>query len=114
MLEFQKQYSLSERITESKKIRSKYPERVPIIVESNDTTIPKIDKKKFLVPNDITVGQFMYVIRKRIKLKSTIALYIFINGRIPKSSDLLQNIDNDYRDDDGFLYVIYAGEKTFG
>jgi len=114
MIEFQKQYSFDERLTESKKIRSKYPDRIPIIVESNDSTIPKIDKKKFLVPCDITVSQFMYVIRKRIKLNSTTALFLFINGKIPKSSELLVNVDKEHCNEDGFVYMVYSGENTFG
>jgi GABA(A) receptor-associated protein len=36
-------------------------------VEKSD--IATIDKKKYLVPADLTVGQFVYVIRKRIKLR---------------------------------------------
>lgn len=114
MLEFQKQFSFDERIAESKKIRLKYPDRIPIIVESKDTQIPKIDKKKFLVPNDITVGQFLYVIRKRIKLNPNTSLFIFINNTIPKTSEILYNIDATHRNEDGFIYIVYSGEQTFG
>ncbi|KAK4581144.1 hypothetical protein RGQ29_024711 [Quercus rubra] len=52
------------RMAESGRIREKYPDRVP--AERSD--IPDIDKKKYLVPADLTVGQFVYVVRKRIKL----------------------------------------------
>ena len=114
MSEFQKQYSFEKRIAESKNIRRKYPDRIPIIVESSDTNIPKIDKKKFLVPNDITCGQFLYVIRKRIKLNSEKALFLFINNRLPPSSSLMSTIDTDNVNKDGFLYIQYSGENTFG
>lgn len=45
---------------------AKHPDRIPVIVEKRprDATLPLIDKKKFLVPADLTVGQFVYVIRK--------------------------------------------------
>ena len=69
---------LERRIEESKKIRTKYPDRIPIIVDrlnQNNKDIPEIDKKKYLVPSDLTVGQFQYVIRKRIKLDSQKALF---------------------------------------
>ena len=50
----------------------KYPDRVPIICEKigDDLSVPDIDRKKYLVPNDLGVAQFMYVIRKRMKLSS--------------------------------------------
>ena len=56
---------------ESKKEASRivYSDRVPVIVErKEDSDVPEIDKNKYLVPIDLTVGQFMYVIRKRMKM----------------------------------------------
>ncbi len=50
---------------------------------SGDTNIPDIDKKKYLVPADLTVGQFVYVIRKRIKLPAEKAIFIFIHNVLP-------------------------------
>lgn len=114
MTEFKKTYSFAERKAESLKIRSKYPDRVPIIVESTDKNIPKIDKKKFLVPHDITCGQFLYVIRKRIKLNSEKGLFLFINGKLPATSQHIAIIDSENADEDGFLYIDYSGENTFG
>jgi len=35
-----------------------------ILMLSSHSSLPLIDKKKFLVPADLTVGQFVYVIRK--------------------------------------------------
>lgn len=45
--------------------------------------MPDIDKKKYLVPSDLTVGQFVYVIRKRIKLSPEKGIFIFINNVLP-------------------------------
>ena len=45
--------------------------------------IPDIDKKKYLVPGDLTAGQFVYVIRKRIKLSPEKAIFIFVNNILP-------------------------------
>jgi|LauGreDrversion4_2_1035121.scaffolds.fasta_scaffold00184_26 GABA(A) receptor-associated protein len=116
--QFKKKHSFEDRKKESERVINVYPERVPIICErSNSTsskTIPDIDKQKYLVPRDLTVGQFMFVIRKRIKLAPEIALYFFINGTIPPSSELLSNIYSNHVDKDGFLYVEYSGENTFG
>lgn len=50
-------------------------------VEKSD--IATIDKKKYLVPADLTVGQFVYVIRKRIKLSPEKAIFIFVDEVLP-------------------------------
>lgn len=45
-----------------------------------------IDKKKYLVPSDLTCGQFVYVIRKRLKLPAEKAIFLFVNGVIPPTA----------------------------
>ena len=95
----------------------KYPDRVPIVCEKSknyNDTIPDLDKSKYLVPSDITVGQFMFVIRKRIKLSSEQAIFIFVNGTIPSTSTCIFQLYESCKDDDGFLYITYSGENTFG
>ena len=39
--------------------------------------------RRYLVPSDLTVGQFVYVIRKRIKLSPEKAIFIFTNNVLP-------------------------------
>ena len=39
--------------------------------------------RRYLVPADLTVGQFIYVIRKRIKLPPERAIFIFVDNVIP-------------------------------
>lgn len=100
-------------------MRRKYPDRIPVICErAPKSDIPNIDKKKYLVPQDMTVGQFVYVIRKRIKLSHEKAIFIFIDSSIPPTAALMATVYDEYirrhRDDDGFLYVTYASENTFG
>ena len=73
-----------------------------------------IDKKKYLVPQDLTVGQFVYIIRKRIKLSPEKAIYLFINNILPPTAALMSSIYEDQKDEDGFLYITYSGENTFG
>ena len=66
-----------------------------------------IDKKKYLVPADLTVGQFVYVVRKRIKMSSEKAIFIFINGVLPPTAALMSSIYEQQQDEDGFLYITY-------
>jgi GABA(A) receptor-associated protein len=42
------------------------------------------------------------------------ALYLFVKGTIPSSSSMMETLYTYYCDDDGFLYVVYTFENTFG
>ncbi|WFD29152.1 ubiquitin-like protein atg8 [Malassezia sp. CBS 17886] len=112
---FKKEHSFEQRSAEAERIRLKYPDRIPVICEKADKTdIPTIDKKKFLVPSDLTVGQFVYVIRKRIKLVPEKAIFIFVGDVLPATAAMMSAIYEEYKNEDGFLYVSYSGENTFG
>jgi len=114
MSNFKKQFSIKERIRDCTIIRQKYPDRIPIIVEPYSDNIQMIDKKKFLVPNEITIGQFLYIIRKRIKMSESKALFLYINSTIPHTNALISTVYEKEKETDGFLYITYNGENTFG
>lgn len=38
---------------------------------------------RYLVPADLTVGQFVYVIRKRIKVSPEEAIFMFVKNVLP-------------------------------
>lgn len=140
------QNPLAKRQAESARIRDKYPDRIPIIVEhaAKDRTglatigmslplqIPaplpivlpfclsySIDKNKYLVPADLTIGQFVLyahlllrcpppfsflpshlksflwccsVIRKRIALAQSQSLFLFVNDKLPPASALMSAV----------------------
>ena len=53
--------------------------------------------------------------RKRIKLDSSQALFIFFDKDIVNTSMTMQHVYNQYKNkDDGMLYATYGGENTFG
>ena len=107
--------NVTERKKDATKIMKKYPDRIPVIINKlKKSDISDIDKNKFLVPNDLTVGQFGYIIRKRIKLEPSKALFIFVNNTLPATSSIISQIYNDYKSEDDFLYMMYSGENTFG
>jgi GABA(A) receptor-associated protein len=110
-MSFKNKYSLTHRQRESAKVRDKYPDRIPIIVETDDFVL---DKQKFLVPCDLTVSQFLYVLRKRIKLKPEEGVYMFINNILSSGTQLLMSHYQNNCDEDGFLYIYLSKENTFG
>tara|TARA_B100000900_G_C20589150_1_gene720915 strand:- start:917 stop:1279 length:363 start_codon:yes stop_codon:yes gene_type:complete len=106
--------SLEERLLESQKVLLKYPERIPIIVEPVTNDIKDIDKKKFIVSKDMTFGQLIYIIRKRINVDSSVALFFTVNGSLCTSSSDISSIYEMNKNEDNFLYVKYTTENTFG
>lgn len=114
--EFKDSIPFEARKAEADRIKQKYPDRIPCILEkANKSTLKKCDKKKFLVPNNLTIGQFIYIIRKRIKLAPHEAIFLFVNNKIliPTGS-VLESVYSDYKSDDSFLYFVYTNENTFG
>jgi len=113
---FEKQHTFEERVAESRKILEKFPDRVPVIVEkgAKGGNVPEIDKNKYLVPKDLSVGKFIFVIRKRIQLSPEHALYVYANGTLPATNDLMGTIYEQNKKEDGFLYMHYNSESTFG
>jgi len=110
-----------QRQQESNKIRQKYPDRIPVIVQKVEgSQIEKIDKRKYLVsvanidlflcfeinkywlsniiqvPADITAAQFMWIIRKRINLPSERAIFLFVDKMVPQSRSVYNSDLDDW------------------
>ncbi|CAM6065538.1 unnamed protein product [Sphagnum tenellum] len=112
---FKRTHTAEERAAEAARMRLKYPDRIPVIVEkASHTDMPDMDKNKFLVPEEVTVGQFVHIIGKRLHLRAGQALFVFVGNVLPPTASLLASIYHEYKDADGFLYISYSGEKTFG
>lgn len=112
---FKKNNTFEKRLSDSRKILEKYKNRIPIIIiQENNSSLPKLDKIKYLVPHDITIAQFIFIIRKRISLSPEEAIFIFVNNTLPPSSYLISTIYQQNKDKDGFLYLTITSENTFG
>lgn len=100
---------------ELNKLKEKYPDKIPVIVNKyKDSNISGLKKNKFIVPKDLTMSQFVYIIRKRIKLDEKTALFFFINNTLVPNSIDLNTAYHNYSDKDGYLYITYSNENTFG
>jgi len=100
----------------SSTVLKKYPDRCTIIVSKKDgTDLNEIEKKKFICPRDINLGQFTYAIRKKINnLKKEQSIFVMINDKLFQSSSLMGHIYEENKDKDGFMYAVYCAENTFG
>lgn len=109
------QTPFEDRKRVSDRIFSQYPNCVPIIVDRlRKSPLPNINKNKFLVPSNITVGAFIHQIRSSISLGSDQGLILFIGEIVPPTSSIIGYIYAKYKSDDGFLYITYTGENVFG
>ena len=114
-MKFKNANQFEQRKNESEKITKKYPNRIPIIIEKVDKCLLNdIDKTKYLVPKDLNMNQFIYIIRKRIKLDNSQSIFFIVGNNVCPSNVPLSSIYEEHKDKDGFLYIIYTSENTFG
>ena len=110
-------------IDEIRRMKKKYPGRCPVIIKpsSNSNGLPKPRKTKFLVKLDDNFGNFKASMRQHFpEMKSSVALFTFVSGIIPQTSQLMSYLLENYgiRDSETgtplYLIVMYAAENTFG
>uniref|UniRef100_A0A803JP89 Microtubule associated protein 1 light chain 3 gamma n=1 Tax=Xenopus tropicalis TaxID=8364 RepID=A0A803JP89_XENTR len=119
---FKQRKSLASRKEEVIGIKAKFPTKIPqflfqVIVERyrREKYLPLLDKTKFLVPKDLSMMQFINIIRNRMNLSATQAFYLLVNNKSLASMSLtMAELYRDHKDEDGFLYMTYASQEMFG
>ncbi|KAL5564636.1 hypothetical protein UlMin_027800 [Ulmus minor] len=99
---------LYERLQESRNMIAKYPDRVPVIIEKySRTDLPDMEKQKH---DSWTV----HILSSRLHLAPGKAVLVFVNDNLPQIASCMDKEHQTYKDEDGFLYMCYSSEKTFG
>ncbi|XP_041740382.2 microtubule-associated proteins 1A/1B light chain 3C [Coregonus clupeaformis] len=114
---FKQRKSFATRKQEVAGIRTKFPTKIPVIIEryQREKYLPPLDKTKFLVPQELSMTQFVTIIRNRMSLMQSQAFYLLINNSGLASMSLtMAQVYKDHKDDDGFLYMTYASQEMFG
>ena len=115
---FKNERDFEQRCQETSSIKLKHPYKCPVVVQRSykEEQIEEIDRNKFLVPNDMTIHGLLYILRKRLKLQNeSQALYLFTEkGVLFTTNILVSQIYDTQKDDDGYLYLFYNSENTFG
>jgi len=93
------------------KLLGKYPDRVPVLVESKAS---ETDALKYMVPKDRTVATMMVQLRKHIQMTPKQAIYLFVNNTLPPNSATIGEIWEQHRNEDNVLVITYSLENTFG
>ena len=111
---FKKKHPFYMRLAESERIIKQYPDRIPVICEPMGDDTPKIDRTKFLIPEEFTMAHLMYVIRRKVGLKTDQSLFMFVNNKSMVGCQNVRFVYSLEKDEDGFLYTSYSRENTFG
>lgn len=108
---------LAERKKDYDRIQNRHPDRVPVMVmrSTYGDKLGLLSKTKFLVPKDISVGAFLFVLRNNLKLEESQSLFLFNDRNQPLvQGKTMAEIRQASPSDDGFLYLKYAGDTTMG
>ena len=110
--------SFERRVRQTDMMCTRYPDKVPVMLgEHRDAgNQPSLKKKKFMIPRNVTCAQFIVMIRERIQLQPTQTLFFMT---VPKhhlicGTTTIGELYDKEKNDDGFLYVVYALEHSFG
>jgi hypothetical protein len=118
MNRFQKEISDEEkRKLESAKLTTDFSDKVPVLIKpfSKKKNLYFMEQNRFLVPKMYTFHEFVYIIRKKLKLGKNDTLYMTVAGNhFPAMHRTMNGIYNEFKDPDGFLYVNYSSEAIWG
>ncbi|KEG13974.1 microtubule-associated protein 1A/1B, light chain 3 [Trypanosoma grayi] len=114
-IQYKALYTVEQRTREAEEARAKNKNRVPIICENaDDSDISGLQITKYLLQPDITIGQLLLQLRKRMRVSSEKAIFLFISGSVPPSTAQISDLYVHHKDEDGFLYIKYTLEATLG
>ena len=106
---------LEERIAHRTRGLTRRPTHIPVILEPGSDSVPKLACERFLFTPTLTGAQLHYVVRRQIKLESEQALFLLCGNRLLPSGNTVSQLYDRYKDaEDGFLYITYTLENTFG
>jgi GABA(A) receptor-associated protein len=127
MSEFRKRFKFEERKEITDKILTKYDDKCPLYLSFDSQLNLKSLKNynRYIVTSNLTLGQFLLIVKKKINIDATESLTLFIeiydknNSKMKDSiiAPLSSSIDSVYninKNDDGFLYMRLVKENVFG
>jgi hypothetical protein len=99
------------RVKKSTRIRSRHPDRLPVIIVPVNVTI---DQLKYLPHKESSFGEFMHMIRRYITLNKEQSLLCFVDDKLIPLTNTIDMIYKIHMNQDGYLYVTILAENTFG
>lgn len=104
---------LEQRKDNAALIMKENPSRVPVLIQ-NERGKLQIKKKEFLVPKQFKVVHFIATLRKQINIDPENALYLYVKNHLLKPDRYIAEVYDQYKSDDGFLYINVTDIPTLG
>lgn len=112
--------NLEDRKIVCQKLLKNKTNQIPILLFISGKDQGKDDSyHKYLVPETVTVGDFIQRVRKNVKIDSYTGIFLFTNNStwgdfLLSPQEILMDIYHKHKAKDGFLYLQIAFENTFG
>lgn len=107
--------SFGKRQQLARKIKTTYPNHVPVIIEVASHDLGILTKSKYLVPAECAVSKLLLEVRKQFQGLDNRALFLMTDKKtLAPVSALVGQLYSEHADQDGFLYLIATSENPFG
>ncbi|CAG7725359.1 unnamed protein product [Allacma fusca] len=117
MKSFKERRTFGQRVREVDNVKRDHPNKIPVIIEryAHENQLPPLDRSKFLIPEHVTVGEVIKILKRRLQLNMYQSIFLLVNGQNqPATTTTFAEIYRTEADPDGFLYIVYAAQEVFG
>ena len=111
--------SMEQRRSDNDRMQKFYPNSIQVVLQSKSIFL---DRSKYLVPNNLTIGQFLFYLRQKISVNTNKGLYLFVeqidkdektmSTYLPQTGNTLEMVYTNWRHIDGYLYMFIEQEST--
>lgn len=104
-------YIVEGRRKETQDLMQTIPSKLPLFVERHDKSkLPLMKKRRFLVPANIFMADFVGTIQKKLKMgpEEKLVMLVGQDTEPQPNSVVIKDVYEEKKHEDGFLYVNYA------
>lgn len=97
-------------------VAQKHPTKIIVVVHRSAGTVLKLRRRKFVVPCEVTLSEFVCIVRKHSALMPSEAFFLFekTSRRMVSGSSTIQELALRHVDGDRILHMEYCTENAFG
>ena len=98
------------------KVLLRYQKKIPVICQRDlrCKDVPELRRRKYLVPKSLKVMEFLYYLRRMMTVPEYVSIFLYVNNTLPSLNLTMGLLYEEERCNNGFLYIYYATEHTFG